>query len=48
MTTVAPEATKHCAIDESGEDYLYSASRFYELKLPAGLLHALADKVAEP
>jgi hypothetical protein len=26
----------------------YPASRFYELELPAGLRHALANEVAEP
>ena len=29
-------------VDESGEDYLYSRSRFAPLKLPRGLQQALA------
>ena len=29
-------------VDESGEDYLYSSSRFAPLKLPRGLEQALA------
>ena len=29
-------------VDESGDDYLYSASRFAALKLPRGLQQALA------
>jgi len=35
-------------VDESGEDYLYPATRFYPIDLPADLRHALADEVAEP